>query len=114
MGSIESTLNAAKEQGLILREETEKLYNELKKEMEQKNEAELQNTTTADKTPVQVVTPPAQESQKPNNYDPNLDPNYGMADEQPLVMSSKIGYYVEDSKLEDAFSSTVSGPTKTK
>lgn len=122
-GTVESTLKTAKEQGLILREETEKMYSELSQYFEKKNEVvEVKKPTNK---PITVVGPGVSyvPSVRPNQnkndgYDPNLDPNYGMADEIPyapkIAEVNATGYYVSDSQLEDAFNDAIDGSTKAK
>lgn len=103
---IESSLSQARSLGVQIRQDAEAAYRKAQEGVDKKNG---ENSSNEIETPGIYV--PNDNVDSNNNYDPNLDPNYGMEDEQPYTPSFTIetpGYYVNDSDLENAFNMSMS------
>lgn len=87
---IEGSLSEARNLGAQIRQEAEKEYNKSQTFVDKKNE----DVSKVTKESIKVETPGiyASNDMSENNlsYDPTLDTNYGMQDEQPYVLNPVI------------------------
>lgn len=82
---IESSLNQARSLGAQIRQDAEEAYKKAQADVDKKNG---EDSSTKVETPG-IYVPNNSVDTEPG-YDPNLDPNYGMDDEQPYTPSFNV------------------------
>lgn len=106
---IDGSLSEARAMGDQLRQTAEEEYNKAQAEVDRlnKEKAETEMPTTPEPVQPEATTP----TEPTQPEDPNLDPNYGMEDEQPYIPSTTIDeplHYISDEEWEAAYGTVVS------
>lgn len=112
---VDGSLDSARDLGGQLKESAKTAYEKAQAEADRKNEEEAKNQTTptpSTPTPTPSTTPEPTPTPTPNptptpstsedDYDPNLDPNFGADDEIPYEIDKPV-YYVSESEWANAY-----------